>query len=757
MSCSHTLLVDVELQQELQNLSEKPICYKNYVPLWNSLFTISNDAEFSKPLTEEVFNKFSSVILSFIENLNLNVKIEEEVFFITTSYSLKTENDSDFRFFINLIDLYIDVFEKVESNLFQNWIDEFLLNFIKFSYKHPLISGFYKLIEVIFKKSEIFSDHEMYFSNSTIELISQYVLDVIQHISEFVGELQIACINLIFSTPLAILANFVNDMIPVFKIAFNIGLTNLSLAFLALDVVDKIVKFPRVHCSYEFLINIISFTSPFLSSEENILSFIQDPKKKKIETSDVFKNYENLENLQTKVLIFYGSLDSKILFDFLHEKSINTNATWNKKNLIQCELLFPDIRLEINFDKFIPRIIELTNSGDQRTKISACELLHSIITIILGKKLMDQSFSKSICYTILRLGCDVDDPVRLLYHPLVLQLTHYLSSKFMKDSRVSQDFIDTLFDGLTEEFNPLLRDYCGFYLKEFIQWSVQQSEQSELLNVYVKSVIRRIINFALYPSNKKRLAAAIAFNHLYKIFRENVNIIDIYWLEFFHAFIKSMEECDNIQIHSAISHVEKVMQIKATLFNANSKRRRVPLGFSNETLNGLLTWLFKYCGSAHTKCRWKCIEIFNNLYSFASNREFIENNLKSITEEIISENFNEIFVDLTIYNAKIFLRSLDFYIWIIANKFLSLESLEKIETFLNQKIVISKYLTNFIFTPKDYMISNSSTESNNAKEDFVNLKNEINLKILEYVATILSTQVYIFIELNTEILFELNQ
>ncbi|XP_011499969.1 PREDICTED: uncharacterized protein LOC105363866 [Ceratosolen solmsi marchali] len=41
-SCSHALFVDIELQQEIKNLSEYPLCYKNYLPLWHSLFKIEN-------------------------------------------------------------------------------------------------------------------------------------------------------------------------------------------------------------------------------------------------------------------------------------------------------------------------------------------------------------------------------------------------------------------------------------------------------------------------------------------------------------------------------------------------------------------------------------------------------------------------------------------------------------------------------------------------------------------------------------------
>lgn len=43
------------------------------------------------------------------------------------------------------------------------------------------------------------------------------------------------------------------------------------------------------------------------------------------------------------------------------------------------------MRSDIYLDSFLPRIVELaTNSNDRPTKIAACELLHSIILVMIG-------------------------------------------------------------------------------------------------------------------------------------------------------------------------------------------------------------------------------------------------------------------------------------------------------------------------------------------------------------------------------------
>ncbi|XP_011503295.1 PREDICTED: DNA-dependent protein kinase catalytic subunit-like [Ceratosolen solmsi marchali] len=659
-SCSHRLFIDVELQQQMQSLPEYPICYKNYLPLWQSLFKIESENQFPRHFILQIFNEFISVLILFVDNLNFNVNFQDDNLYSDTFSLLKVENKTDFRFFINLVDLYIDVFENVNSILLKNWIEKLIIYFIKYSYKYSLISGFYKLIK-----------------------ISQYICNVIKLIPGFSGELQVSCIYLIFSIPLHFIKDLMSQISSVFKIAFNIGLNDLSLAFYALKMLENLINNPEIQCSRDFVMSAIHYIDPYLSCEYgslNISAFTIKDKKESLQNITNMNDDESLEQLQKKILLFYGSLGLNILLDFIHEKSIQTNATWNKKNLFQHELLFPDIRLVIYFDKFIPRIIELTKSVNNKTKISACELLHTLIIVIVEKKLMDQCFNKPMCYTVLRLASDSNDTIRNLYYPLVIQLTHYLSSNLMKESRIPQDFIDSLFEGLTEEFNTCIRDCCGLYLKEFVEWSVKQSNESEFASLLkMRNIVHRITNSALYPSNKKHLAAAIAFNHLFSILQENSSILNIYWLEFLYAFVKCLEDSDDIQIICAINRIEKVIRNNATIFNIESSDRRRPPGFPDVTLKGVLIWLFNYCASLNIKCRCKSRELFEHFLPLTSEYDVIKSVLMDKVNEIVLKNLEEDFEYITINNSKAMLRSLDFYIWILKRKFLPLESLTVIE------------------------------------------------------------------------------
>ncbi|XP_023247140.1 DNA-dependent protein kinase catalytic subunit-like [Copidosoma floridanum] len=739
-SCSHTLLIDVEIKEEIENTKE--LSYKNYLLLWNDLFKMDNQ-EYPKFLIYQIFNEMVSVFVSFIDKLNLSIKTCDDETLSGSSFLFKAENELDFLFFINLIDLHSEIFCEVDSCLLQASVEKLLEYFIKCSYKHPMVSGFYKIIKVIFEKPDVFTDYKTSFGKSTRELIPQYLSDVLKLVGGFSDELQLTCIYMIFGSPVFFIKDLIQEMSSIFKIAFHMGLTDLSVAFCALSTLEQWIKSIEYKYPADLIKNIIYYLEPYLSSEESLVESFRGVEKRRghnLQSTPVLDD-QGLEEFQKRILLFYGSLtQTDILFDYIHETSNRTNASWTKKNDLQCDLLFPDIRLEIQFDTFLPRVIELTKSGDIGVKISACELLHTLITIILGKKLMDQCFDKKLCFEVLRLGCDLDDAVRNLYHPFVIQLTHYLSSKFMKDSRVPQDFVDSLFDGLTEEFHTSMRDFCGLYLKEFVQWSMRQSTDADLTNI--RAIVRRITSFALFPSNKKRLAAAIAFNNLYTILRENVNIVNDYWLEFLHAFVKSMEEYDDVQTSKALSHVEKVMVVKKNVFVAKSPVRRKPPGFTDETLKGVLLWLFDQCGSINTKCRRQCMRIFENLLPFIPDFEVARIFTLAKVNEVVLANLECEFDIITPQRAKTFLKSLDFYSWIFTKKFLPIDRTEMLDSFTENDGKFIRSVDCFVS-----MITGASSLGDDALlnicthkevEENKRIINEVTSEILNFLTVILN-------------------
>lgn len=232
-------------------------------------------------------------------------------------------------------------------------------------------------------------------------------------------------------------------------------------------------------------------------------------------------------------------------------------------------MLLPDARLTLHFDRTLPRVITLArSSSDRRTRIAACEVLHSMVALVIGwtarhlhSNLEDSvTLYAPLCPALLALGCDPDEVVRGLFQPLTLQLMHWLSSRFMLLSPVIPLLLNSLFDSLCDDANPSLREFAGLCLAEFTSWSIRQASHERDTQSNVHQVVDRINHFALHPSARKRVAAAVAFNHLYVILREDDDTVSIYWLEMLYHFVRSMDGCEDPSIANALGHIERVSE-----------------------------------------------------------------------------------------------------------------------------------------------------------------------------------------------------
>ncbi|OXU30252.1 hypothetical protein TSAR_008822 [Trichomalopsis sarcophagae] len=650
-SCSHPLFIDVELQQEIQNLSEHPVfCYKDSLQLWHGLLKTHKHDEI---LVKNIFKEVISVLFNFVENLNLTVKSQQNKFRPDVSLSHKALNEAHFRYFVNLVDLYVDIFKEVEVSLLQVHVERCLRDII-------------------------------------------------------------------------------DETISVFEIAFKIGLkNNIPLTFHALETLEKWSSSFKVEYLHKVCKNVIVYIEPYFAMQPNF----EDEKDKSV------------ESLKKKILSLYSSLDQKILMNIINEKSIDTDLLWTKKKLLLFKLHFTDIQFEISFDKFMSRVIELTDTENRRKKISACEFLHVLVTLLLGRKVTDCCF-KNLFYVVLKLGCDMDDTVWNLYHPLVIQLTHYLSSKQMIESKVSQEFINSLFDGLSQEFNPSLRDYCGICLKEFVRWMIKQSpgnDSSKSTNF--SDLFNRIINFALHQSNNKKLAAVIAFNYLYIILEGSISVINTYWLEFLYAFVKCLEKCNDIRVVSALNNVESVIGVTQGILNAKSFDRRRHIEFSSETLRGATMWLFSQCGVLNAHCREKSMQLFENLCVLVTGCKYVKDFISSCgigcVNAIALKNLDEHFESINVKNTKTFLRSLDFYIWMFKKKYLTPKCVLLVEKDSEEEGIFLRFFTKFVSKFIDNNITDiikTTTNSYKEAEELNDSLNAVMLKIIEFTSVVLETE-----------------
>ncbi|KYN03165.1 DNA-dependent protein kinase catalytic subunit [Cyphomyrmex costatus] len=717
-SCSHTLALDAELQRELNNLKQSPVCYKNYLPLWTELLNVEkyHGGISQEQLVQYVANTMVDVCIRLINRLNINVKRRnEDTVLSDVALTQNAVNQADFRVFVNLVDLYVDVIDASEPQTFAKTVHRFLCEVIRLSYKYPLISGFYKLIRSGMKVFTYISEDKEEEKSAELrrmeELLSNYLWYTLDLIPTFSNELLIACLYLILDTPFMYVKDALPRTLSMFKIAFTVGLSNLELAYTALTSLEiwiaKAQEQKQDEKINELLREIIVYLEPYLCSTESSFEVSQDliAARKRVKHVDVINTDYTLRNYQRRVLLFLGSLDHDMLTSFVHEQaSRNTGASWDYKELFKvCKysLLLPDVQLIIHFDRMLPRVIALArDSSDRRTKIAACEVLHSMITIIIGSIRSDPetrfpTLYSTLCQTVLVLGCDSDEVVCSLFRPLAMQLMHWWSSKLEAMSFV----IDSLFDSLINDSNPALREFSGMCLAEFTLWSIRQAKTDRVQ--HVEMIIEKINNLALHPLTHKRIAAAVAFNHLYKILREEDNLVSIYWLEIFYCFVRSLDGCNDLSITNALAHIEKVMKVEAESLKTPNHDRRKPHEFDHATLTYALYWLLSQCGNFDEHYRAKCMELYVNVSQHidSSAQETMQNfvdtyGTERLNDDIILKGLKSSMEDISsASNMKSLLKALDCYMWLINKKLLSVEKLFPANDIDKQLIFV--YIRNF--------------------------------------------------------------
>lgn len=704
-SCSHTLALDAELQRELNDLRQSPVCYKNYLPLWTELLNAeryrARGIGGHEQLTRRVADTMTSVCITLINRLNIHVKRKNENTVLSdVALTQSAVNQADFRVFANLVDLYVDVIDASDAQLFANTVHRFLYEVVRLSYRYPLISGFYKLIRAGMKifahtseeEGEGEGEENSVESQRMEELLSNYLWHTLDLIPAFSNELLIACLYLILDAPFAYVKDALPRTLPAFKIAFTVGLSNLELAYTALAALEMWTttarKRKRDERTNELLREIAAYLEPYLRSTESAAEVSQDltTARRRVKRIDVIDTECTLRNFQRRVMLFLGSLDHDLLTSFVHERaSRSTGASWDRKDLLRYVLPLPNTRLDIHFDRTLPRIIALAcDSSDRRTKIAACEVLHWMVTFTLGLSASRVSDPENpfigryviLCRAVLTLGCDSDEVVCGLFHPLALQLMHWLSSRHMSMSPV----IDVLFDGLADDSNPALREFSGICLAEFTRWSMRQESNER----HVHTIVGRINNLALHPSTRKRVAAAVAFNHLYAILREEDSTVSTYWLEIFYCFVRSLDGCDDPSIANALAHVEKVMKFRAKLLNtADSRgRRKKPHEFDNATLVHALYWLLSQCGTHDERCRARRMELYVNVSQYdgssaqETTRNFVNTYGINRLNDIVLKGLETGVEDISaISNVTPLLKALDCYIWLMDKELLPVEML----------------------------------------------------------------------------------
>ncbi|XP_076840848.1 DNA-dependent protein kinase catalytic subunit [Brachyhypopomus gauderio] len=625
-----------------------------------------------KALNRLLYDALVQSIMKIVEKLDLSVQklnTEEEgkgelgptlIPSSDPTANLMPNKPKDFTAFVNLVDFCSELLPSKNPEYFAQWMFPLCHELVLQSIHFPLVSGFYKLLSLsmaIAKKIRYFQGRSngqgSQDGGACFTLISKFGKEVCVRIKQYKDELLAACLTFVLSLPPDMVALDVRAYIPALQAALRLGLSHAPLATVALDALESWsthISPPVIQPHYaDILPHLDGYlkTAAITDEGESMnVTFVSKgtekgygrvmmrllKKSKGLSLGDESPIVAVRRRVVQLLGRLGGQLNRSLVTAVSAEEMMKQFVAWDNEKRLSFAVPFKDVKPVIHLDPFLPRITELAlSSSDRQTKVAACELLHSLVVYMVGrgaqmvegeKSTPMYNLHKRVFPVLLRLACDVDQVTRQLFEPLVMQLIHWFTNNKKFESQDTVAVLEAILDGVVDPLDSTLRDFSGRSIQEFVKWSIKQTtpKQQEKSPANMKSLFKRIYSLALHPNVFKRLGAALAFNSIYRLFREESSLVEQFVFEVLVVFVESLALAHSDekslgtvqQCCSALDHLKRIIKHKAESLNKNAKRRP-PRGFPPDQavrLWDVVMWLLTQCGRPQTECRHKCMELF---------------------------------------------------------------------------------------------------------------------------------------------------
>ncbi|KAF9909938.1 hypothetical protein EC991_007741 [Linnemannia zychae] len=583
----------------------------------------------------------------------------------------------DFVIFQNLTEFWQLFLPEIRPDLFGRWTYVIGSTLIELSARHPLVSGFYKMFAAclqVCQKTSLFksittSDRDVKVKDESVEvqraasLFQKYIREVLARLEQYKDDLLASCLHLVLSSPSALTDS--NSIIAPIQLALKLGLGYFPLASVGLDAVERWIDivdreqnswFAQVlPCLNEYLLVQV----PTGGDTDGVEGFGVKSRKDRAgkamtEYSKMVKNVftpvspsqvQSMKDLQLRVLRLLGrqAQYNKLILDRRSARSndkkvVSDLLAWDPEPRLKFKIPFQEMKTELQLDEMLPRIVDLAeHSLNRQIKVASCELLHSLVILMIGSSAFRARSSHDskgspfhriylkVFPALLRLAVDVDQVPQSLYRPLVSQLIHWLTISSQYENPETIALLSCCMDAACDTLGPL-RDYGAECLGEFVKWSIKQSGTSSS-SVNVKSLLKRTYNLASHSNPTKRLGAALIVNRIYRIFREEVTLVNQFTLELLYwmLFGLRLAEDDHSglgtrqQTYLAITHLQRIIQVKASLFlNDSRDRRRFP-NHSAATLDVVVEWLLNETSQPEVEYTRVCRMLFDSFVKLLPN------------------------------------------------------------------------------------------------------------------------------------------
>ncbi|XP_055932973.1 DNA-dependent protein kinase catalytic subunit-like isoform X2 [Argiope bruennichi] len=774
-------------QIQKEESSVKIVTYKDYMYLWKSILNVVQLKELNplgipldqrQSLMEAVYDEIirSSLVLISKLDLTLNqslTKNEDDQNKEETSsdplHGVHANNMTDYYIFINLVDFLRDLLNDSCTELFPKWVYIFGKEMIFHSTRHPYHSGFCKLISLTlsicskigyFKEFPHRTDIAIIKTDNiseekwrSFQLFSKFVTEVAVRQQQFKDDLLASCLGVLLSLPIEIVLQQINVLIPCLESALKLGVSYLPLAMAAVSALERWsdnIPLDIMKPHFSRLLPYLNYYLLASTIQDDILALNAKIKKSNLKAAhkmstksakrsnqsalDVVLEDPALLKIQQRIVNFLGRLGEHnvALLENAYEKLDEVAIAWDShcRNHLKYSVPFQDMKPDIYFDDFLPRIMEIAiKSSVRQAKVAACEALHSLVLFMIGRgsllpddlqtKYSMEALYKKLFPGLLELACDVEQVTKQLFQPLIFQIIHWFTCNRVSKTPETSVILLCLWDGVTNNQNAALRDFSALCLREFFLWSIKQSPAAK--QKQTENLLNKLHSFSLHPNAFKRIGAALTFNNIYRIFREQESLVKRFTIQLLVQFVDSLAiaHSDNASLGTqkqciiALDHIQRVIATKQKVFLKAEESRKRPECLEEATLQCAVLWLLKQCGCIQIECRHKCMEMVEKLapfipdYKTASSYLLAYNNLGLNIFEDVFENVLKIFSNSGLHNQMTFKSiciwlealqtSMDCYQWAFSKQFLLQNELhgEKYSSMLSS-VKIYKFIEYYI-------------------------------------------------------------
>jgi hypothetical protein len=599
------------------------------VKFWINLFSQSAFTEYT---LLKVFDQLMIEISDLVTVLNLNYREVKDTVNELNNIYYEAENLEDLEIYnriSNFLREFIKKLKPEQNKLFNPWVIIFLKKFCLLANQFPRISSTYLTMSSIMEycqNIEFFNyrNDEIISFQSDFEIFNK---NLIKRLEVFQDDLLLTSIEFLLAVPTVLIReiykNNMQSLKYIFSKAFQIGYNDIRYSKLALNALTNFIKFENNSMkteSKELIREILPIFGEYLIEYEKI--------KESIDQTDVemLKKYNEIQDIIFKIL---GEIGGEAHYIVKQEDSAdNGGKILNIMNTKAVEYSLPlyNKKYNIYFDHILIKIADIAvNSVIKEKKYAAAELLHSMILYVIGletKRTQDNTnILVFLMEKVLRLSCDLEKAICLIFEPLLFQIVHWMAKKgSISKNKDIISLLDIIIEHSTSRENIKLRDIASECICEYIKWFIKQHSDLTIKenSGTIKYIIRRIESNAQHPDPFKRLGASLCFEKLVNVLYLNDSLVDKFVIEMTYyclTILKLVHNSNDLQdvifeqIKNTIDLLIKVYEKKFNILNKPHPKRNL---FKNigELMDMLLDKFISVENEFRFMCQYLWIKLF---------------------------------------------------------------------------------------------------------------------------------------------------